>query len=191
MPAKTLPIVPFKTAKAMTAWMEKHHQKSPGIWLRFFKKDSGKASVNPKDAIDVALCYGWIDSQGKKHDVESWLIKYTPRKPRGLWSKRNIERVALMIEQKRMRPAGLSQVESAKADGRWAAAYDKPSDMKVPEDFLAALKKDKKAFAFFQTLNKANTYAIAWRLQTAKKPETRERRMKVLLEMLKNGEKIH
>lgn len=191
MPTSDLPILPFPTPVAMAGWLEKHHATSPGIWIRFFKKDSGTPSVTRVEAIDVALCYGWIDSQLKSHDEQSWLHKFTPRKSRSMWSKRNIERVGILIKEKRMQPAGLKEVKAAKADGRWERAYDKPSDMKVPKDFLRALKQHKKAFAFFQSLTKANTYAIAWRLQTAKKPETRARRMEQLLGMMKEGKKLH
>ena len=156
-----------------------------------FKKDSGVKSVTYDEALDVALCYGWIDGQKNKHDARSWVQKFTPRRARSIWSKRNVEHVERLIAEGKMTAAGWVQIEAAKADGRWTRAYDAAKDMKVPEDFLKELSKNKKAKAFFDTLNKANTYAIAWRLQTAKKPETRERRMNALLEMMKKGEKLH
>jgi uncharacterized protein YdeI (YjbR/CyaY-like superfamily) len=156
-----------------------------------FKKDSGKTTGTHDAAIDEALCFGWFDGQADKYDENSWLQKFTPRRPKSLWSKRNRERVARLIKKKRMQPAGLKEVEAAKKDGRWNQAYDSPKNMEVPADFLNELKKNKKAYEFFKTLNKANTFAIGWRLQTAKKPETREKRMKAILGMLQKGEKLH
>jgi len=188
---KTLPILSFKSAAAWEKWLADYHATSGGIWLRFFKKNSGIATVSHAEALDEALCYGWIDGQVQKYDAKSWLYKFTPRRAKSIWSKRNIEHVTRLCKAKKMKPSGLKQVEAAKADGRWARAYDAPSAMQVPADFLRELAKDKKAEAFFKTLNKANTYAIAWRLQMAKKPETREKRMKVLLEMMAKGEKLH
>jgi uncharacterized protein YdeI (YjbR/CyaY-like superfamily) len=181
----------FPTAAKWRAWLEKNFAKSTGVRLRLFKKSSGKKSVTHDEALDEALCFGWIDAQSNKYDDESWLQKFTPRRPRSIWSKRNREHIARLIEEGRMTPAGLKEVEAAKKNGRWDAAYDSPKNMEVPEDFLEKLKRDKKAYAFFKTLNRANTYAIAWRLATAKKAETRERRMKVFLEMLSQGEKLH
>ncbi len=185
------PVLPFATSIAFEKWMKKNFQKDEGIWLRFYKKDSEVETITYAEALDVALCYGWIDGQKQKYDKESYILKFTPRRARSMWSKRNREFVARLIKEKRMQPSGLKQIEAAKADGRWAQAYDSPANMTVPEDFLKELSKNKKALAFFQTLSKANTYAIAWRLQTAKKPETREKRMKALLEMMKKGKKIH
>jgi uncharacterized protein YdeI (YjbR/CyaY-like superfamily) len=149
------------------------------------------ATVTYAEALDEALCYGWIDGQLEKYDEKSWLRKFTPRRPKSVWSKRNIEHVNRLVDAGKMKPAGLKEMEAAKADGRWGRAYDSPSAMQVPQDFLAELSKHKKAQIFFETLNKANTYAIAWRLQTAKKPETREKRMKKFIQMLENGEKLH
>ncbi|HXF50021.1 MAG TPA: YdeI/OmpD-associated family protein [Verrucomicrobiae bacterium] len=181
----------FKTAKDWKKWLEKNHAKSLGIWLRFFKKGSGIPSVTYAEALDEALCYGWIDSQLQKYDEVSYLQKFTPRRPKSPWSKRNIEHVARLEKEGRMRPAGKREVEAARADGRWEVAYDSSGTMELPADFLKELSKNKKAKAFFEKLNRANTYAIAWRLQTAKRPETRKRRMKALLEMLKTGKKLH
>ena len=143
------------------------------------------------EALADALCYGWIDGPLKKHDEESWLHKFVPRRPKSLWSKRNREIVERLTETGKMMAAGLKEVEEAKADGRWDKAYDSPSKMRVPDDFMKELSKNKKARTFFGTLNKANTYAIAWRLQTAKKPETREKRMKTIIEMLAAGKPLH
>ncbi len=181
----------FTTQKVWRVWLEKNHAKVGGIRLQFYKKASGKKSVNYAQALDEALCFGWIDATANKHDAESYTQKFGPRRPRSMWSKRNREHVARLIKEKKMTPAGLKEVKAAKADGRWEAAYDSPKNMQMPADFLKELKKNKKAYAFYQTLNKANTYAISWRLQTAKKPETRERRFRALLAMLTEGKKLH
>lgn len=186
-----LPILSFKSQKDWASWLVKNHAKSNGIWLRLFKKDSGVATVTYAEALDEALCYGWIDGQLDKYDEKSWLRKFTPRRSKSIWSKKNIEHLNRLTDSGKMKPAGLKEVEAAKADGRWGKAYDSPSAMQVPEDFLKELSKNKKAKAFFETLNKANTYAIAWRLQTAKRPETRAKRMQAILKMLKRGEKFH
>ena len=186
-----LKIIAFKSPQAWASWLATNHAKSNGIWLRLFKKDSGVATVTYAEALDEALCYGWIDGQLEKYDEKSWLRKFTPRRSKSVWSKRNIEHVKRLTGAGKMKPSGLMEVEAAQADGRWARAYDSPRAMRIPEDFLQELSKDKKAQAFFTTLNKANTYAIAWRLQTAKKPETRAQRMKAFLAMLKKGEKLH
>jgi uncharacterized protein YdeI (YjbR/CyaY-like superfamily) len=184
-------IIAFPSAKDWEQWLARTHTGSRGVWLRFFKKGSGVASVTHAEALAAALCYGWIDGQLKKHDEESWLHKFAPRRPKSVWSKRNRELVEQLADAGKMRPAGLKEVAAAKADGRWDRAYDSPSKMTVPGDFLNALSKNKKARKFFETLNKANTYAISWRLQTAKKPETREKRMQVIIEMLTKGKQFH
>ena len=184
-------IIPFKTQADFRKWLHKNHASVPGIWLKMFKKDSGIESINYKQALDEALCYGWIDGQSKSGDDKYWIQKFTPRRKKSMWSKRNIEHIERLRKEGKMREAGEKEVEAAKADGRWAAAYDGPATIKMPEDFLKELSKDKKAEAFFNTLNKTNTFAIAWQLQTAVKLETRERRFKKLLEMLKKGKKIH
>lgn len=189
--SKEPPVKSFATSEKWREWLVTNHQKSSGIWLRLYKKNSGKKTITYAEALDEALCFGWIDGQKKPYDALSYIQKFTPRRSRSMWSKRNREHVARLIKEKCMQPAGLREIEAAKKDGRWTAAYDSPKDMSVPEDFMKALKKDKKTYAFFKTLNKANTYAIAWRLQTAAKPETRARRMKNLLEMLSRSEKLH
>jgi uncharacterized protein YdeI (YjbR/CyaY-like superfamily) len=186
-----IPVRSFKTPKAWRNWLTQHHAKPAAIWLRFFKKASGAKSITYAEALDEALCFGWIDGQSKKHDARSWLQKFTPRRRKSLWSKRNREHIARLIKEERMTAAGLKEVEMAKKDGRWEGAYDSPKNMQVPADFLRELKKDTRAYLFFQTLNKANTYAIAWRLQTARKPETRDKRMQALLHMLGQGNKLH
>jgi uncharacterized protein YdeI (YjbR/CyaY-like superfamily) len=188
---KEAPIKAFSSASVWETWLSANHAKSDGLWLQIFKKDSGEKTITYDEALDAALCYGWIDGQKDKYDEKSWLQKFTPRRVKSVWSKRNKEHVARLTKDKRMKSAGLAQVTAAKKDGRWERAYDSPSSMKVPEDFLKELAKNKKAESFFKTLSKANTYAIAWRLQTAKKPETREKRMKMLLEMLTKEEKLY
>jgi uncharacterized protein YdeI (YjbR/CyaY-like superfamily) len=186
-----LPIQSFTSTEEFTSWLTKHHVVSPGIWMQLFKIKSGIPSITYAEALDVALCYGWIDGQKKAYDAESWLQKFTPRTRKSIWSKRNREHVDRLSKSGKMEAAGIKEVEAAKADGRWDQAYDSPRNMVVPSDFLKELAKNKKAQAFFKTLNKTNIYAIAWRLQTAKKPETRNKRMKLILEMLKKGEKFH
>jgi uncharacterized protein YdeI (YjbR/CyaY-like superfamily) len=185
------PILFFELPGEWRDWLEANHKLTTGVWLRFYRKETGKTSLNHATALDEALCYGWIDGQAKKLDEQSYLQKFTPRRPRSIWSKRNIEHIERLIREGKMQPAGMKEVEEAKGDGRWSRAYDSPGTMSMPEDFMEELAKDKKALAFFSTLNKTNTYAIAWRLQTAKKPETREKRKKALLEMLSRGEKLH
>lgn len=186
-----LHIICFETGDEWRRWLEKNHHSQNGIWLRLYKKDSGIVSISHRIALDEALCYGWIDGQARKYDAVSYLQKFTPRRARSIWSKRNIEHIARLLQAGKMTPLGLKEVEAAKADGRWARAYDSPSNMTMPEDFLQELAKNKEASTFFETLNKTNRYAIAWRLQTAKKPETREKRKGVIIEMLSRGEKFH
>ena len=181
----------FSSAAEWRSWLAKHHASSSGVWIRIYKKLSGKKTVTYAEALDEALCYGWIDGQKKAHDAESFLQKFTPRRPKSIWSKRNREHVERLTKEKRMRAAGNREVDAAKKDGRWDSAYDSGSTMTVPEDFLKELKKNKDAYEFFKTLNKANVYGIAWRLQTAKKPETRARRMETLLAMLSQRQKLH
>jgi uncharacterized protein YdeI (YjbR/CyaY-like superfamily) len=191
MPVADYGTFEFKGQAEFRAWMDKHHADTQGIWLKLYKKASGVKSVNYAQALDVALCYGWIDGQVKKGDELYYLQKFTPRRKRSMWSKRNIDSVERLEAAGLMTPAGRAEVEQAKADGRWAAAYDKPSEMTVPDYFLVALDKNPKAKQFFETLNKANTYAIAWRLQTAKTETTRQRRMEKILTMLESGQKLH
>jgi uncharacterized protein YdeI (YjbR/CyaY-like superfamily) len=186
-----LSIEEFESASDWGRWLERNHSKVEGVWVRFFKKGSGVSTVNYEEALEEALCYGWIDGQVKKHDEKSYLQKFTPRRARSLWSKRNVGKATGLIETGRMRAAGLKEIEAAKKDGRWESAYDSPSGMKVPVDFLRELSKDKKAREFFKGLDRANRYAVLWRLQTAKSPETRARRKKAILEMLAKGEKFH
>lgn len=184
-------IISFESPKEWERWLEVNHDTTKGIWIRFFKKDSGKKVITYDEALDVALGYGWIDGQLKSHEEKSWLHKFTQRRAKSIWSKKNTDHVARLIKLGWMRPAGLKEVEAAKADGRWEKAYDSPGKMTIPDDFMKELSKNKKAKSFFGTLNRANLYAIAWRLQTAKKPETRQKRMKTMLDMLSRSEKFH
>ena len=185
------PTESFASASAWEKWLAANHAKSDGVWLRFFNKESGEKTVTYAEALDEALCYGWIDGQKQKFDDNSWLQKFTPRRARSIWSKRNVEHIERLTNEKRMKPAGLKAFEDAKNDKRLAAAYDSPSNSTTPDDFLKLLEKNEKAKAFFDSLNKTNKYAITWRLQTAKKPETRDKRMNIILEMLAKGEKFH
>jgi uncharacterized protein YdeI (YjbR/CyaY-like superfamily) len=186
------PIKSFASSKRWKEWLAINYAISNnGIWLRIFKKGSGEATITYDEALDEALCFGWIDGQKKAYDETSWLQKFTPRRSKSIWSKRNKTRVARLIEEKRMQPSGLKEIETAKKDGRWDKAYDSPSQMEISADFLSILKKDQQAYEFFKTLNKANTYAIAWRLETAKKPATRQKRMQILLKMMRKQQKLH
>lgn len=163
----------------------------PGIWLKIAKKASGIASVTYVEALDEALCYGWIDGQRRSYDEMTFLQKFTRRGPRCVWSKINTGHIERLVREGQMQPAGLAAVDAAKADGRWAKAYPSSRSAEVPADFLTALGKHKKALAFFETLNKANRFAISYRLNDAKKPETRKRRLKQFVEMMKRSEKLH
>ena len=183
--------ISFQTQKKWRDWLSKNHSVTEGIWLLLYKKDSGIKSINHDEALDEALCFGWIDGQAKSYDDESYLQKFTPRRKKSIWSKRNTEKVVQLIQNRKMHAAGLAEVEAAKADGRWAKAYDSPANMKIPDDFLKELSKKPEAFAFFNTLNKTNKFSIGWRLQTAKKPETREKRMRAIIVMLEQGKKFH
>jgi uncharacterized protein YdeI (YjbR/CyaY-like superfamily) len=181
----------FKDSKAWEAWLRKNHRTSSGLWLRLAKKGSGKPSVTHGQALEVALCYGWIDAQARGESEGAWLQRFMPRARKSIWSKINREKALALIAGGRMKPAGLDEVERAREDGRWDAAYDSPRTAAVPADFEMELQKSPRARAFFKTLNSANRYAIIWRLQTAKKAETRAKRMRSFIEMLEKGETIH
>ena len=185
-----MPILFFQTPKDWEDWLSKNEQ-SNGVWVKFAKKASGIQSLTYAQALEPALCYGWIDGQAKTVDETYYMQKFTPRRPKSIWSKRNIGIVERLIAEGKMRPAGQAAIDAAKADGRWDQAYDSPSNMQIPEDFQALLDAHPKAKAFYGTLNKTNTFAILWRIQTAKKPETRSARIEKLVAMLERGEKIH
>jgi uncharacterized protein YdeI (YjbR/CyaY-like superfamily) len=181
----------FKTAKAFETWLKKHHASSDGLWLRIAKRGAEEASVTYPEAVELALCWGWIDGQKKGLDDQHFLQRFTPRRPRSIWSRINVDKAEALIAAGRMQPPGLAQVEAAKADGRWAQAYDGARTSTVPEDLAAALDAEPKAKAFFATLNATNRYAVLWRVQTAAKAETRARRIAQLVAMLASGETIH
>lgn len=185
------PVLLFKDQQQWASWLEAHHASSPGIWMQIAKKSSGLTSASYAEALEEALCYGWIDGQKKSHDESSWLQKFTPRGPKSVWSKINREKAQELVKLKRMKAAGLKAIEAAKQNGCWDSAYDGQSKASVPPDLQAALRKNARARAFFETLNSANRYAILYRLQTAKKAETRQKRLEQFVRMLENHEKIH
>jgi uncharacterized protein YdeI (YjbR/CyaY-like superfamily) len=178
-----LPVIAFESSEAWEAWLA-HHQDEPGVWLKIAKKASGIPTVTHPEALDVALCFGWIDGQRLPLDADWFLQRFTPRRARSKWSKINRERVAALVAGGRMQPRGLAEVERAKADGRWDAAYDAPSQATVPDDLQRALDANPAARDFFATLRGANRYAILYRIQDAKRPETRARRIESFVAML-------
>jgi uncharacterized protein YdeI (YjbR/CyaY-like superfamily) len=185
------PVRLFADREAWDAWLEKNYRNSDGLWLRLAKKGSGMRSVTYGEALEVALAYGWIDGQKKPESELAWLQRFVPRGVRSIWSKINREKALSLIASGEMSAAGLEAIENAKKNGRWEAAYDSPSGATIPSDFQAALDANRQAAAFFKTLDRANRYAVLWRIQTAKKRETRERKIRELIEMLQREEKIH
>jgi len=185
------PILAFASPTEWEAWLDAEHAASDGVWLKFAKKGSGVPSVVYAEALDVALCFGWIDSQVKSFDERFYLQKFTPRRAKSKWSRINRDKIEELTRQGRMRPAGLAQVELARADGRWDAAYASPASVEVPGDLQKALEGSPKAAQFFATLNKSNRYAIIYQLEDAKKPETRTRRLQKFVAMLERGEKLY
>jgi uncharacterized protein YdeI (YjbR/CyaY-like superfamily) len=181
----------FENPAAFGRWLELNHASEPELWIKMFKKGSGQKTINWQEAVIEALCWGWIDGIRKSLDDQAFLQRFTPRRQGSNWSKRNREHVERLIAENRMQEPGLVHVRAAMADGRWEAAYAPPSEMTMPEDFLAALEQRPTAKAFFETLNRQNQYAIAYRLQTARKPETRQKRFERFLTMLENGEKLY
>ena len=181
----------FRNAKAFEAWLKKHHATSDGLWLRIAKKGADVPSVTYPEAVEIALCWGWIDGQKKGLDDQHFLQRFTPRRSRSIWSKVNVAKVATLVEAGRMQPAGQAQIDAAKADGRWEGAYDGARTSTVPDDLQAALDASPKAKMFFATINASNRYAVLWRVQTAVKPETRAKRIAQLVEMLARGEVVH
>jgi uncharacterized protein YdeI (YjbR/CyaY-like superfamily) len=183
-------ILSFKTQEDWEGWLAENSG-SNGIWMKFAKKNSGETTINYRQALEEALCYGWIDSQAKTLDAKFYLQKFTPRRVRSIWSKINVEKVESLIAAGKLKSAGLAQVEAAKADGRWAAAYSSSAQTEMQDYFLEALNKNKKAKDFFETISKGNKYAMAWRLHQAKRPETKERLTKKFIDMLEQGKTIH
>ncbi len=188
---KEASIKSFKSAKAWRTWLDKNQEQQEGIWMQVFKTDSGIESIKITEALDEALCYGWIDGQRKSYDEQSYLQKYVPRRAQSIWSKRNIGLVENLIKEGKMTPRGFAEIDKAKADGRWARAYDSHTTMTDDEELLKELKKDKAALAFYEALNKTNKFAITFRLQTAKRPETKAKRMNEIVQMMKVGKKFH
>ncbi|KAL9625660.1 MAG: hypothetical protein Q9160_000374 [Pyrenula sp. 1 TL-2023] len=190
MPAKAppsdLPIYSFPSTKELETFLEREHAAVPGFHLKFAKKLSGIASVSAAEAVEIALCFGWIDGQANGFDDQHWLVRYTPRRPKSIWSQKNVSTIGRLLEEGRVRPAGLAAVEAAKADGRWERAYAGPATMTIPDDFAAALAANAAASGFMETLNKTNRYAVLWRVQTAS-PQSRAKRIEAMVQMLAEG----
>jgi uncharacterized protein YdeI (YjbR/CyaY-like superfamily) len=189
--ADELPTHLFAKPAEFEAWLERHHADSDGFWLKIAKKGSGETSISYAEGLELALCFGWIDSQKRGLDEKFFLQRFTPRRPRGRWSRINRDKVEQLIAAKAMRPVGLAEVDAAKADGRWEAAYEGARTAKVPADLRRELEANAPAREFFAGLDSSNRYAIIYRLNEAKKPETRERRLRKFIAMLERGEKIH
>jgi uncharacterized protein YdeI (YjbR/CyaY-like superfamily) len=185
------PILPFTGPEEWERWLAERHESSGGVWLKLAKKGSGAASVTYVEAVEVALCFGWIDGQKRACDERWWLQRFTPRGPRSRWSQINREKAEALERDGRLRPAGLLQVQRARADGRWEAAYESQSRATVPEDLLRELDRDPAARAFFDSLESHNRYAILYRIHEAKRPETRARRIERFMAMLRAGERVH
>ncbi|WTJ77425.1 YdeI/OmpD-associated family protein [Kitasatospora sp. NBC_01539] len=190
--AQELDIIAFASADDFDAWLGGHHASSPGIWLKLRRKTPGVVSLDYAQALDVALCHGWIDGRKARSEEDGWwLQRFTPRSARSRWSRINRDKALALIEQGRMRPAGLAEVERARADGRWEAAYDSARTAEVPEDLSAALRAEPAAAAAFEAIDRQNRYAILYRVQEAKRPETRARRIATYVAMLAEGRTIH
>jgi uncharacterized protein YdeI (YjbR/CyaY-like superfamily) len=190
-PKSRLPIVELRSQGAWSKWLERNHDSIEGVWLKFAKKGTGVETVTYAEAVEEALCYGWIDGQAAGHDETYYLQRFTPRRKRSKWSQVNRNKAERLIADGRMRPAGTEQIEAAKADGRWDAAYPSPRTATVPEDLQAALDKDAQAKAFFATLSSQNRYAILYRVADAKRPETRAKRIAEYVAMLAAGQTFH
>ncbi len=183
-----LPTLPFESKKKFAEWLAKQHDKSAGVWMKLAKKATGIPSVTYQEALDVALCYGWIDGQKGSFDDKYFLQKFTPRRPKSIWSKINTQKVERLIASGEMKPSGLKAIEAAKQDGRWDAAYASQKNISVPDDFKSALSKNGKAKTFFESLTGAKRYSFLFRIETAKKAETRAKRILQFVEMLEKGE---
>jgi uncharacterized protein YdeI (YjbR/CyaY-like superfamily) len=185
------PVRLFATQAAWALWLEKNHSNSRGLWLRLAKKDSGLRSVTYAEALEIALCYGWIDGQKRGESRQAWLQRFLPRSAKSMWSKINRDKAVGLIAGGMMKAAGLRAIEAAKKSGTWDAAYDSPKSARVPEDFQMALDANPRAGEFFQSLDGANRYAVLFRIQTVKKTETRARKILEFVEMLERNERIH
>ncbi len=190
-PPDNLPVLSFESREDWAAWLDANHATATGVWLRLAKKASGLRSVTYSEAVEVALCYGWIDGQARGYDEQTSLQRFTPRRARSVWSRINREKAQALIDDGRMMPAGLRAVEAAQRDGRWDTAYDSPRNAVVPDDLQRALDDNPAASAFFATLNGQNRYAILYRIQTAKRAETRAKRIRQYVEMLARQETIY
>ncbi len=186
-----LQVMSFETQQDWETWLKEHHNDTKGIWLKISKKAVSTPSVSYAEALDSALCYGWIDGQKGTFDDKYWLQKFTPRSARSIWSKANCDKATALIADGRMQPAGLQQVDLAKSDGRWESAYESQSKITIPDDFQSELDKNQRAKEFFSTLDSGNRYAVLFRIQTAKKPETRSARIQKFIEMLSQHQKLH
>ena len=184
------PVLFFATPAELDAWMDEHAEESDGIWLKFAKKASGIKSVVYAEAVEIALCHGWIDGQVKRLDEQHYLQKFTPRRPRSKWSKLNREKAERLIAEGRMRPAGLREVERAREDGRWDEAYDSPTTATVPEDFKRALAAEPAARDFFERLGNTKRYSFLYRIEDAKRPETRAKRIAEYVALLREGKTL-
>ena len=189
--SRDLPVIAFKSQRSLDAWLISQPRDCRGLWLKIAKKSSGIASVSRDEAVDTALCHGWIDGQLDSFDDAHWLIRFTPRQSTSKWSEKNRARALELVELGHMRPAGLSEIERAKKDGRWDAAYAAQSTAQVPDDLARALAKSKKAKAFFETLDSKNRFAILYRVHSAKKPETRVTRSEKFVAMLVEGKTLY
>jgi uncharacterized protein YdeI (YjbR/CyaY-like superfamily) len=185
-----LPILWFEDQQAFEVWLANNHDKSQGIRLQIAKKDSGVRSVSYAEALDAALCYGWIDSQKESLDEASWLQRFTPRGPKSIWSKVNRDKAEVLVANGRMKPTGLEAIEKAKQNGLWDKAYESQSNATMPDDFAIELERNERAKAFYETLNKQNKYAILFRIHNVKKEVTRKKKIAQFVEMLEKGEKI-
>ncbi len=189
--ADSRPVMTFESQQSWDAWLKEHHTDTQGIWLKIAKKATGVASVSYAEALESAICYGWIDGQKASFDDQYWLQKFTPRRPKSIWSKVNCDAAMALLAAGKMQPAGIRQIELAKTDGRWEAAYESQSQITIPADLQSELDKNQQAKEFFSTLDSRNRYAVLFRIQTAKKPETRAARIQKFVEMLSKNQKIY
>jgi uncharacterized protein YdeI (YjbR/CyaY-like superfamily) len=183
-------IVLFENSDAWEQWLTEHHDYVQLIWLQIAKKNASTKTVTYDEALDIALCFGWIDGQRKSQDEHYFLQRFTPRRRGSLWSKRNVTKATRLLEAEKVQSSGLAEIEAAQNDGRWHRAYDSSRSMSIPNDFLSAVQKNRRAEEFFNTLDKASLYAIGFRLQTAKTPETRQRRIDSMMKLLESGQQL-
>lgn len=187
-PPTDLPIYPFSSANEFEAFLEREHTTAPGIYLKLAKKASGIPSVSAAEAVEIALCFGWIDGRSNAFDDHWWLIRFTPRRPKSVWSQKNVDTIGRLVEAGRMRPGGVAAVEAAKADGRWERAYAGPATITVPDDLTSALAGEPAASSFFDGMAKSDRYAVLYRVQTAS-PQSRTKRIEALVQMMAEGKR--